>query len=261
MSRSALVMFMTLSMALIAQAETQKKARIEQKIVGGIEASIGEFPYIVSLQSSSGHFCGGSLIRKNWVLTAAHCVKGGTIAKVVIGLHDRTNLKNAEVMKAKKIVAHPKYNSQTMDSDFALVQLDKDSAYMPVALNDVEIEIPEKADGEILATTAGWGTMSEGSGSLPKNLQKVEVPLVSQATCLEGYPGEVTDTMICAGFEDGGKDSCQGDSGGPLVVENDARERILVGVVSWGYGCARPNQYGVYSKVNSVKDWILAETK
>ncbi len=260
MLRLTIAMIMAFSVAWSAQAKVQKGLDFDQKIVGGIEASIGEFSFIVSLQSSGGHFCGGSLIKKDWVLTAAHCVKGGSIAKIVIGLHDRTDLKNAEVMKPKQIIAHPQYNSQTMDSDFALIQLENESSHQPVAFNAVEIEIPDRNNGEIQSTTAGWGALKEGSYSLPKNLQKVDVPLVSQSRCLEGYPGEITDTMLCAGLEDGGKDSCQGDSGGPLVVMDENNHQVLVGVVSWGYGCARPNQYGVYSKVNSVKDWIQSQT-
>ncbi len=231
--------------------------RFENKIVGGVEASIGEFPFIVSLQTSSGsHFCGGSLIRKDWVLTAAHCVQGG-VQKVVIGLHDRSDAKNAETFKTKKVIAHPQYNDADIDYDFALIQLDGNSKYQPVHMNDMEIEIPDAKDSQIMATTAGWGTMSEGAYALPKKLQKVDVPLVTAATCDSAYPGKITDRMLCAGLEEGGKDSCQGDSGGPLVAEDNNRQKYLIGVVSWGYGCARPAQYGVYSKVSSAHSWIM----
>jgi trypsin len=259
MSRFLVAMTISSIMAVPALAKIQKIPNFEQKIVGGIEASLGEFPYIVSLQSGTSHFCGGSLIKKDWVLTAAHCVRANSSFNIVIGLHDRTDLKNAEIMKIKKIIAHPKYNSQTMDSDFALVKLDRESKYTPVALNAVEISIPNIADGEILSTTACWGATKEGSYGLPKNLQKVDVPLVNQEQCLEGYPDEITDTMICAGLVEGGKDSCQGDSGGPLVVKDQNNQDVLVGVVSWGYGCARPKLFGVYSKVSSVAKWIETE--
>lgn len=232
-----------------------KSGPVEGKIVGGVEASIGEFPYIVSLQSSS-HFCGGSLIKKNWVLTAAHCVRGGTVKKVVIGLHDRSNAVNAESIAPKRIIAHPGYNTRTMENDFALIELSQDSSYTPVALNPSEITLPEDGS-QIMTTVAGWGTTREGSYSLPTLLQKVSVPLVSTEACNKSYKNEIKDSMICAGYESGGKDSCQGDSGGPLVAQDQNNQTYLVGVVSWGQGCARANYYGVYAKVSSAYNWIV----
>lgn len=226
-------------------------------IVGGVEASIGEFPYIVSLQDNYSHFCGGSLIRKNWVLTAAHCTDGA-IRKVVIGLHDQKDSKNAEVITVKRVIKHPMYKASTMEYDFALVELNGESNAEPIMTNPTEIEI---ADEEIMSVTAGWGATKENSYSLPAKLQKVDVPLVSQEVCNVSYKNKITDSMICAGYENGGKDACQGDSGGPLVVEDANRQKFLVGVVSWGQGCARAKYYGVYSKVNAVDAWIQEVTK
>ena len=218
-----------------------------EKIVGGVEAVKGEFPFIVSLQGSyGGHFCGGSLIKKNWVLTAAHCIPGG-IETVVIGLHDQ-GAQDVERLAVEKVIPHPDYNKKPQDFDFALVQLKGESKFSPVALN--RAEIPAKAK----LVTAGWGATSEGGG-VADLLQKVTVPYVSAASCAKAYPGKITEQMLCAGFDKGGKDSCQGDSGGPLVL-GSGDKRVLAGVVSWGEGCARPNKYGVYSKVSSVLEWI-----
>ncbi|MDT8286447.1 MAG: serine protease [Elusimicrobiales bacterium] len=224
------------------------------KIVGGMEAQKGEFPFIVSLRSSWGsHFCGGSLIKKGWVLTAAHCVEGGYLKGISIGLHNQYDTEGVEKFTAEKVITHPGWNSNTMENDFALVKLSGDSSFEPIKLNSREI------GGSVNFVTAGWGTTSE-SGSLAKNLMKVTVPFIDQATCEAAYPGNVTGTMICAGYKEGGKDSCQGDSGGPLMMGYGS-SRVLVGVVSWGYGCARPNQPGVYAKVNSAFDWIESNTK
>ncbi|MBI4350176.1 MAG: serine protease [Elusimicrobia bacterium] len=217
----------------------------DNKIVGGVAAEKGEFPFLVSLQDLGGHFCGGSLIAKDWVLTAEHCVTEG-VAAVVIGLHNQYDPAGTERHGVKRIVPHPLRGSR--DYDYALIQLAGESKYAPIALNRAEIK--EKVD----MVTAGWGTTTE-AGSLARLLQKVTVPFVSGDKCSAAYPGKITDRMICAGFENGGKDACQGDSGGPLFTDS-GNQRTLVGVVSWGKGCARPYYYGVYSKVNAVTGWI-----
>jgi trypsin len=248
----------TLANAGVRAASTRP---ITGLIVGGEDATPGEFPFLVSVQTRTGsHFCGGSLIDKRWVLTAAHCLTPGeeSSIQIVVGLHDRSNPAGSEAMNAVRIVNHPLYGNTSvdMDYDFSLVELESDAVHDPIALNTSSLEIPE--DDQILAVpsiTAGWGATREG-GRLPNILQKVTVPLVSAKKCKKAYPGQVTDRMICAGLDVGGKDSCQGDSGGPLLVRDNQDRAMLVGVVSWGEGCARPNKYGIYSKVDSVSDWI-----
>ena len=232
-------------------------------IVGGGEAATGEFPFIVSLHERMGHICGGSLIKKNWVLTAGHCVSGTKIAKVLIGLHDQNKAGSAETIVPKRIVRHPQYNVSNMDYDFALIELSNNSGYAPVELNTEEIMIPEEIGKQIMSTTAGWGETNQvGVLGSADRLQKVEVPLATTAACLVGYPNQLTDRMICAGYPTGKKDACFGDSGGPLLVKDaNTGANVLVGVVSWGEGCARPNKLGVYSKVNVVTEWINTTTQ
>lgn len=227
------------------------------KIVGGENASVDEFPFIVSLQTGS-HFCGGSLISNEWVLTAAHCV-GGSNIKVVTGLYNQKDMTGTETFRAARVIPHPNYNRSSMDYDFALIQLDGKSTSKTIKINENEISIPTDLN-IVESITAGWGYTREGTWRLSDILQKVTVPLVPQETCVKSY-SNLTDQMICAGLSQGGKDSCQGDSGGPLVVFDYVKnEAVLAGVVSWGEGCARPNKYGVYSKVNSVVDWINKTT-
>jgi trypsin len=235
---------------------------LSEKIVGGVKATKGEFPFIVSLQSSSwGHFCGGSLIASDWVLTAAHCVKNTVPMnklKIVLGVYQQSQHEGREEFGAKTIIVHPNYEVNTdHDFDFALIQLKGKSHYSPVHLNESEIDIPKSEKDAPIATTAGWGTSSEG-GRVEDTLLKVDIPLVNPNACEDAYPKEITDRMICAGYEKGGKDSCQGDSGGPLLLQN-GKEKVLIGVVSWGDGCARPGKYGIYSKVNSVISWLGSE--
>ena len=183
-------------------------------IVGGVEAGKGEFPYMVSLQMSS-HFCGGSLIAKNWVLTAAHCIYSSSVptkVKVVIGAHSLDEA--PEVFKAKRVVKHPGYDSVTSGNDFALIELDGESSFEPVMLNGREMLL--ELDG-MMSTTAGWGYTREG-GTVSRVLRKVDVPIVSKEKCDIAYPGDITETMVCAGLDEGGKDSCQGDSGGKTKI-------------------------------------------
>lgn len=147
------------------------------------------------------------------------------------------------------IVLHPDYDSGTTSSDISLLKISSALTY-----DDYVAAIPIPSQGQTFtgnAVVSGWGTLTEG-GDTPTVLQSVTVPFVTDAQCKADYgAGNVDDTMICAG--ESGKDSCQGDSGGPLAANG-----VLAGIVSWGYGCARPNFPGVYTRVSYFVDWIEA---
>ncbi|CBX98988.1 hypothetical protein IAQ61_001266 [Plenodomus lingam] len=237
--------------------ETEFPEESQEDIVGGTAAAAGEFPYIVSLQRSGSHFCGGSLLNGNTVVTAAHCAVGlsGTAVTVRAGSNSRTS--GGVTARSSSIVINPGYSSSTFDGDVAIIKL---STSIPTSNTISYVSLPaagsDPAAGSV-ATVAGWGTLTSGSQSLPVNLQKVDVPIVSRTTCRSNYgQSAITNNMICAGLTQGGKDSCQGDSGGPIVSSS----KQLIGLVSWGDGCAAPGKPGVYTRVAAVLSFINANS-
>lgn len=231
-------------------------------IVGGEQASPGEVPFMVSLQSGGRHFCGASLIKKNWALTAGHCVRGQSTRglTVVIGAYSLGQRVQAETFPVEKVVVHPGYNGNTIN-DFALLKIGGQSRGQVVELNRTQLNVPTQG-APLVATAAGFGYIKQNGWNVEKTLRKVNLPLVSQQECNRAYNGKITDQMICAGKPQGGIDTCQGDSGGPLFLKRSQSQggALLIGVVSWGEGCARPNKYGVYARVSSAISWIQQVT-
>jgi len=236
--------------------ETRGSKGANGYIVGGVAATEGQVPYIVSLQRTS-HFCGGTIIGSQWILTAAHCVSGTAASSLNIRYNSLNHNTGGVLVKAQAIFVHENYDSWTIDNDIALIQLTA-----PLTLgqpNAAAVALPAQ-DSDVLpgdVIVSGWGYLTEGGGVLPSALQTLSVASVDRATCNapSAYDGEITDNMFCAGVLDvGGKDACQGDSGGPVVQNNQ-----VIGAVSWGYGCARPQHPGVYTRVGKFINWIQSK--
>ncbi|KAK7168007.1 hypothetical protein R3I94_002152 [Phoxinus phoxinus] len=235
------------------------RAPLNTKIVGGVNASAGAWPWQVSLHQDGSHFCGGSLINNRWVLSAAHCFPGNTAANITVylGRQSQEQSNPNEVSRSvSQLIVHPGYgNGTSYNNDMALLQLSS-----PVNFTDYIGPVCLAADGSIFNSdtmwVTGWGTIYSGvSLPSPQILQEVDVPLVGNSKCNCLYSGTITDNMMCAGLPEGGKDSCQGDSGGPMVIKQGPRW-IQAGVVSFGYGCALPQYPGVYARVSQYQQWI-----
>ncbi|KAF7218649.1 transmembrane protease serine 5-like [Nothobranchius furzeri] len=266
------------------------------RIIGGMEAALGRWPWQVSLYYSNRHTCGGSIITSQWIVTAAHCVHNYRLPQVsswmvYAGIVTRSSAKTAQLAgyAVEKIIYNKNYNHRSHDSDIALMKLRRplnfSDTIRPICLPQFDYDLP----GGTQCWISGWGYTQPDGGKLsfhsqycntvlerdvhiykvtfmhlfppsvhsPDTLKEAPVPIISTKRCNSScmYNGEITPRMLCAGYTEGKVDACQGDSGGPLVCQDENVWR-LVGVVSWGTGCAEPNHPGVYTKVAEFLDWI-----
>lgn len=243
---------------------SKPKNRVTPYVIGGEPTPEGERGYQVSLFSFGEHLCGGSLIDREWVLTAAHCVTAEDLSEgmqVMLGSR-QLNSQSALFIPAVQVIAHEDYDTDfNSNNDIALVRLASPAPdYIPtVKLADENIMQNFVTTGAI-TTVSGWGYTDNNYDLPPLELQQVDLPIYDQETCNQAHYEEqgvtVLDSMICAGYPEGGKDSCFGDSGGPLTVTTDEGD-FNVGIVSWGsQQCATPGLPGVYTRIASYLEWI-----
>jgi len=229
-------------------------------IVGGDEVTPYSIPWQVGLVSPGGDdpWCGGTIIGPQHILTAAHCM--GWDLEVIVGEHNVTDTDDGTRHTICGTTSHPDYNTNTMNNDFAIIRLNE-----PIELGGRAVRacLPTAEFGgsfldDKTMTVSGWGDLTQGAQAGSPVLMSVDVPGVSNSECAESYADEeITDHMLCAGQPEGGIDSCQGDSGGPFTYTTGTPARTyIVGVVSWGYGCAWAGYPGVYARVTEVTDWI-----
>ncbi|KAK7500859.1 hypothetical protein BaRGS_00007739 [Batillaria attramentaria] len=241
------------------------------RVVGGDEVKPGTWPWMVSLHGGLDEkfFCGASVISPEWILTAGHCVGGGTKETkywTVIAGHTRrpSYSPHRQIRKPRKLFLYPKFDSSTVNNDIALIQLDK-----PLVLGDYlrPVCLPEPGQQVELGTrcyVAGWGKTDAMAATYQPSIRQVNLDVVTWDSCLEAVqrsdqpvPYQLTHNMFCAGGA-AGHDACQGDSGGPFMCRkpNTTDQWYQAGIVSWGIGCAIPNAPGIYTKLPLYVDWI-----
>ncbi|XP_043937001.1 transmembrane protease serine 5 [Protopterus annectens] len=239
------------------------------RIIGGNSSVLGQWPWQVSLYHAGKHVCGGSIITDQWIVTAAHCVLNYRLPPsstwlVYAGIATLSSAERSSGYTVTKVVYHHSYDDRSHDYDIALIKLlfplnfTGKSTIRPVCLPRHNHAFPAGTHCWI----SGWGYTKPDGYNTPDMLREAVVPLINSKKCNSScmYNGEITPRMLCAGYPEGRIDACQGDSGGPLVCQEENAWR-LVGIVSWGTGCAEPNYPGVYTKVTAFLEWIYLITE
>jgi len=241
----------------------------KNKIVNGVETEANEYPWHIGLTNGPGWgaYCGGSIISKKDILTAAHCTDGQKAEDIyiLVGAHDQSQMSASDHKRVCKITEHSNYDGSTFNNDFAILTLcdplEFSEKIAPVCMppsNGQGVEY-EGVDSIV----SGWGTTSSG-GSISYVLLETTVKTMTNQQCYSDpykyYQSQIQDAMICAANPN--TDSCQGDSGGPLITKEASTGRYTqTGVVSWGRGCALADYPGVYARVTKAVDWIKANTE
>ncbi|ELW68372.1 Enteropeptidase [Tupaia chinensis] len=234
---------------------------ISPKIVGGSDAKAGSWPWLAALYYDGRLLCGASLVSSDWLVSAAHCVYGRNLEPskwtAILGLHMKSNLTSPQIVSRliDQVVINQYYDKRRKDNDIAMMHLefkvDFTDYIQPICLPEENQVLPPGRKCSI----AGWGRVVY-QGPTADVLQEAEVPLLSNEKCQQQMPEyNITENMVCAGYEEGGIDSCQGDSGGPLMCQENNRW-FLAGVTSFGIQCALPNRPGVYARVSRFTEWI-----
>ncbi|KAI1230719.1 transmembrane protease serine 5, partial [Lamprotornis superbus] len=236
------------------------------RVVGGTDVSPGRWPWQVSVCQGSQHRCGGSVLAPEWILTAAHCVHRqmpGPAWQVFAGIVTRSSLGPEAGVPVREIIPHPLYNDSSLDYDIALMRLQVPLNFSgPGHTSCLRAVPPSPAVPSCSLGFPPGFSLSLSPAQVAGTLKEALVPLIGTRRCNSScvYKGELTARMLCAGHLQGRVDACQGDSGGPLVCWDGSMWR-LVGIVSWGQGCAEPNHPGVYTNVAQLLPWIHQVTQ
>ncbi|XP_014820368.1 PREDICTED: granzyme A-like [Calidris pugnax] len=226
------------------------------EIIGGRVVSPHSWPYMAAIQRENSTVCGGALVEKQWVLTAAHCELNEPEVRVVLGAHQASIAeKEQQIFKVMRYVPYPQFDRSSKENDIMLLKLNgvaKRNKYVQtLCLPDSYEDIKPGT----MCKVAGWGVTSSGKPS--KCLQETTLKIVDRKTCQSKYKNpKITSNMLCALGKKlhSKRDACQGDSGGPLICADQ-----YSGIVSFGSGkgCGRRDAPGVYTRLTEKYiDWI-----
>ncbi|XP_075616965.1 coagulation factor IX isoform X2 [Balearica regulorum gibbericeps] len=231
----------------------------DSRITGGTLCHRGHCPWQVLIRNSKDvGFCGGSLISSRWVVTAAHCLDLIRPHHVTVGDFDKYQREFKEQkIDVEQSWTHPHYDSNNYNSDIALLYLSSDVIFneyvIPICLPSPTLASLLSEEGRV-GMVSGWGATHD-RGSTLRFLMKVRLPIVNMETCQRSTDRLITDNMFCAGYTTEAAEACKGDSGGPFTVPYH-NTWFLLGIVSWGEGCAEKGKYGVYTRVSNYIPWI-----
>lgn len=248
------------ALILLALLSLASSRSFEGRIVNGKTIDISSAPYVVSLRFKTfanpkdpfTHHCGGAILTKDTIITAADCVEGNQANNFVI-VTETTNTAGSDgtIVPVDRYIIHPEYNYYSIRYNIALVKLKSDLNLNGFGASSIPLAETVPQTGK--AVLSGFGKESELSEQQSESLKQVEVPIIESSTCRQLYsPDEISADMLCAG--DGSADGCQGDAGSPLVHNGQ-----LVGILSFGRGCGRKGYPSVYTSIPHVYSWIIKE--
>lgn len=207
---------------------------------------------MISTQHDGVHRCGGTIVNDHCILTSAQCTFGIPDAVLSVRVGSTASQSGGHLFQVDYVDNHHNFNPNTFANDLSVIHvvghLHFSSTVQAIAMPALGQGVPAGA----IATVTGWGSITEG-GAFSPVLQSVDIPVITNAVCNQNYGGRITDGMICAGFNGAG--ACSGDYGGPLTFGNQ-----VVGIVSWGEGCGRPNLPAVHTRIAYYRQWIDEHT-
>ncbi|XP_037916815.1 trypsin-3-like [Hermetia illucens] len=224
----------------------------DEKVIGGHRAPPQRAPYLVSLMYDLKHYCGGTIINRRSILTAAHCVVNRRPNRMAVRAGSNYRMRGGYVASVTGWRRHSRFNNRNFRYDIAMVYLDgllpSIPKIQPIRLFNGRLRTQK-------AIVVGWGSVRENGGGAD-NLQIAAIRVFRRRTCLRAYGRLLLRTMFCAGTMSGVRDTCQGDSGGPLVIQGR-----IAGVTSVGSGCGQRGYPGIYTRLPILKRWVIRNTR